>query len=568
VTGFRSAPGSEVEITLGRGATMRGVVRRADGSPIAEAQVRLAQEARSIGSRPPPGEWGIESEELLSYAASGADGRFEIVGIQAPATYRPYVVAAGLPLRPFDVERFDSDDSVVEHDFEVGQVPIVELRVFDPDGRRVRDGSVELVRDVLIFRESPINASINLASTRLDPNRDRVLIEVPETGWYQVIANGLGFGSVRQRIEVVAERGPPIDLYLPEGGTIAGIVVDADGVPSPRARVWLSPRGVECGQQFARCCDDGRFEAHGVVGDVNTISACLDDDQSCDGTAEARTGDRDVRVVVRSESIVVGRVVPASAATSLTVGFRHAEGRADGTFRVAVSNEDVIVVECAGFAPFAIRDERALPKRGTLDVGEVRLSPGYALEGTVRDEEGAPIEGALVMVANRFANLELPPESEWNSYGPSGWAGTRTYTGSDGRYRLADLTSDVEVSVQKSGFAAVRRRCGGSAAGSPDVQLVRGGEVVGRVTLPERHDDDHDRVEVERLGEPAVAPADDAVVPATLEADDGHMFHGWFPPGRYRLTVRRDRIHQARVTVQVDVEVVAGARAPVELRVR
>jgi hypothetical protein len=127
-----------------------------------------------------------------------------------------------------------------------------------------------------------------------------------------------------------------------------------------------------------------------------------------------------------------------------------------------------------------------LPLRGgaVVDVGDVQVSHGARISGTVKDRKGTPIEGATVALlddgrpatgaaeAVRRAELDL----------------RRTTTGADGGFVLEGLddTRPTPLAVWAPGFAPQARRVSWAKPGTAEtsVTLVRGAQFRLRITDP------------------------------------------------------------------------------------
>jgi protocatechuate 3,4-dioxygenase beta subunit len=107
---------------------------------------------------------------------------------------------------------------------------------------------------------------------------------------------------------------------------------------------------------------------------------------------------------------------------------------------------------------------------------DVLLAPLARLRGHVRDEEGKPVDAALVTAAV----ADTPSlYADWGSVGQGAW----TKTSPDGAFILLVAADEAKtpVVVLKEGFAAARAE----ANGSPTITLVKGVLVQGRVRDPD-----------------------------------------------------------------------------------
>jgi protocatechuate 3,4-dioxygenase beta subunit len=105
---------------------------------------------------------------------------------------------------------------------------------------------------------------------------------------------------------------------------------------------------------------------------------------------------------------------------------------------------------------------------------ELRLRPGAAIAGTVRDPEGKPIEGARVAVSAEANRPEMSPGTRWR------WVPATT--DAEGRYRLDGVPGgELTVDVRAPGFQRNRRpRVIGGSEGV-DFALARRASISGTV---------------------------------------------------------------------------------------
>jgi len=285
-----------------------------------------------------------------------------------------------------------------------------------------------------------------------------------------------------------------LELVLPSGFDVAGVVVDGEGQPVAGAEVWLEGRGAGSrgGRIVARAGLDGRFRLRSL-GEEQALSAFapgfapaflerLHTKELPEGQAELA-----VTLVLGREGRELGGLVvdPQGGAVS---GARVALGTKGNAVTGQVDGSE-------GWRPRArmlVTDEGGGFRAGWLDVGSAAhlsdrlvhvLAPGFALaraewdgtssefrvplelgttiEGVVRDAEGRPVAGASISVlaagAIEFSGspFELPS----------------THTATDGTYRLEHVPSGtVEVAA---GLRAEPRRGAQETRECDDAELVR-----------------------------------------------------------------------------------------------
>lgn len=127
------------------------------------------------------------------------------------------------------------------------------------------------------------------------------------------------------------------------------------------------------------------------------------------------------------------------------------ESRADGTFEIrSVGDERYIGASARGYAPSKLRflDPEVFASRPI----RIQLhAPGGELSGTVRDANGSPIDGAVVMIGCET------PDSMWvPGQARMDWAAppVRIATSTGGRYRADGLSlGRIPIAVRAPGYA-------------------------------------------------------------------------------------------------------------------
>lgn len=250
-------------------------------------------------------------------------------------------------------------------------------------------------------------------------------------------------------------RGVEVAVALRLEAAVEGRIEDAQGRPVPWARVETledaRPRYFREGER-AWSRPDGRFRLRGLLPRaIYQLSVSADGFARASATARTASPGRapaPVRIVLDTGRSARGRLVDESGqpvggtAVSLAVpgpmGFDEEEFRAssgaDGRFEVRRLSPGLydLKVERRGFAPLR-RAGVEIASTPATDLGVVTLLRGAALEGTVRDRQGAPVAGAEIAalpVRGRMSmeHPPLPPEPQ-----------LRARTGADGRFLLADL---------------------------------------------------------------------------------------------------------------------------------
>jgi RNA polymerase sigma-70 factor (ECF subfamily) len=207
-------------------------------------------------------------------------------------------------------------------------------------------------------------------------------------------------------------------VYAPGGATITGLVLNMDGQPIRDARV--DANGPE--DQQARTDHDGRYTLTGLgngphyitvghtkysrkneevsVPETQTLDFVLDELGMLAGhVVSVGTGDpiEQFELAVRSHAY---QYLPDDIVRDF--GFSNKTFRdADGAFFVdyAKSGPATVFALAKGFAPGFATVADVKPGELISDI-EIRLEPGYSLNGRVRDQEGNPVGGARIFLGH------------------------------------------------------------------------------------------------------------------------------------------------------------------------
>lgn len=292
---------------------------------------------------------------------------------------------------------------------------IVQGRVLDPQGRPVAEADVR-VRSASRRRQSwePGRRVLQVATG--PEGRFRISAEAAEMVDLRVEAEGFAPTELRRAEEELTE---PLDIVLRRGAAVAGRAVDPDGAPLPGVAVRLFEE-VEGG-----------------------FSDWVPREQR-DLARETVTGD-DGRFLAR-------HLAPGAYDLELRL-----EGRAPRLLP-------------------GVEPPEELEEGAALDLGDVVLEPGTALEGRVVDADGAPVSDAEV----RLDHSAPPPGFELEN--------RETTTDAEGRFRLEDLQpgEPVTVLVDASGFLPARAPEVVPPTEEPiEIRLETGVRLFGRVLDPE-----------------------------------------------------------------------------------
>ncbi|MHC5009508.1 MAG: carboxypeptidase regulatory-like domain-containing protein [Planctomycetota bacterium] len=463
-TTVRLGEKSEVTAVLPAGGVVRGVVADADGNHVAGAEVYVRR-----GGFPP-------TPVREQYARTDADGAFEVLGLPLEQVnlhvvherYAPAVIEVLPAPRESASEttvRLSSGASIVGHVRRGGTEPVAREQVnlwqgFPLDARTTvtaEDGS---------FRFDAITAGTYSLSTGPLENQSRGVvrsgIQVPEAG------------------EVTVD----FDLGAAEGGGVLTGRVEQGGRPVPRAAVTVvDQRGLEHLISVATDAE-GKFRAEGIVPGGVTVSVSSEDglyatrrttvpEEGEGGPLVVEFGTASLRgrlvteegapvsgAWIQVESVITDPDFPYSSVranlTSDQDGIFQTAGLEPGSYQVRVSGTGF-----AGLltAPFDLEGE------AIVDLGNLRLAPGAAVQGRVVDDAGTPIEDVTISLEDRA--------------GRPVFLFSLVTTGSDGRYRVAGLEAGAYViRFEVDGYAPASRDVDVGAGGATvDVALARGGTV-------------------------------------------------------------------------------------------
>ncbi len=385
-------------------------------------------------------------------------------------------------------------------------------RVLDPEGRPVPGARVSLFSSIGGGESgfsTPALADVE-GRWRLEPVEPGTgILLVAAPGFCQeefpadpAAALSTGTAPASWTVEVPASGEARKDLVLSRGGAIEGTVVDADGAPMAGAAISCHPEGRWDELGTAGPSDgEGRFRVAGVPsGRALEVSASLPDRP--DGRSEPLTlgpGEtkRDLRIVLPAPAALAGILrredgTPLRAPRLRIVDGEPEDGALDpmilgmaayrpvapdGSFRVEGLD--------AGTWTLAAEDEGCALAVGPVVVlgeGERReeleaiLPAGMSIAGRVVDGKGAPLPGAVVLVARVFEKYSTASVLS-DLHAPAASA----ITGEDGAFRKEGLPPGPHsVTVRADG---TRERSVETPAGTADLLIVMesGFSVAGRV---------------------------------------------------------------------------------------
>lgn len=216
-----------------------------------------------------------------------------------------------------------------------------------------------------------------------------------------------------------------------------------------------------------------KVEAHGeFFAPVTTEIAALTAGEVVDlGTLTLTSGDRLVgRVLDPKGKPLAGAVVRlAESGSSMMRGStisRKAKTDENGDYLIdgLPTGKYRVRAQSSGFLADEV-DPLSVSGTGRQVEADFRLSEGRAIEGTVMDLDGQPIEGAWVAAQMRFDNMDMGFDFEDFEFGEGddsqqssnpGWPGS-VLTDAQGRFKLSGLEElDVSLVIGADGYSITR----------------------------------------------------------------------------------------------------------------
>jgi protocatechuate 3,4-dioxygenase beta subunit/subtilase family serine protease len=436
---------TSMNAVLARGGAIAGVVTDAGGNPIHHAWVVVYGDG---------GSWADTTDSVGAYRVSGLpDGNYR-VRFQGSAT-------GFLDEWYVDKPDFSTADAVAvvaplttTVDAVLSQGGRVAGTVTDTDGNPIGGATVWLYESSGRATGQTTSAAGAYEFTGVASGDYKVFFSGDNAGyvseWY---ADRQGFMAA-DLVTVLAPATTTVDAVLSQGGRVAGIVTDTDGIPIGGATVWLYDS--TGGESWQATSAAGTYEFTGVAsgsyrlyfsgedtGFGSEWHADRQDFMTADVVTVVAPATTTVDAVLAPGNRVAGTVTDADGAPidGATVSLYDSEGGettrttgVDGTYEFASLAAGVYKVkfQAAGLLEewyadrpdFAGADPVMVTARGTTTVNAV-LSSGGRIAGSVVDQTGAPLPGALIEV-----------------YDAGGYTPITSVTaGDDGAFRIIGLPS-------------------------------------------------------------------------------------------------------------------------------
>ncbi|HEX7702904.1 MAG TPA: carboxypeptidase regulatory-like domain-containing protein [Kofleriaceae bacterium] len=487
-------------IVLSPGAAFGGTVVDESGKPVAEASVSIGQ-----------GPWRDRVD-------TDAHGKWKV----------PYLAAGKVTLSASSNIHLSMPDQTADHDGIHDKLDVVVHVVLGARATgMVVDGQGKPVADATV--------SIGSSSGHTDDN-GKFVVEGITPGLLVVYANSALGGSLTRKVQI--DRTVELRFELVDS-SIAGIVRDARG--EPVADATLEAKGTTNEQSaYARSDEFGKFDFGGIPPGEYEVTAQRDKDRM--GMPEhglvTRTTNRGLAVVVSELGTIAGHVVLDGAPVDyfgIAVSDDPELGRRtgspdpvrtqDGAFLEKDLRPGVYTITIVGptFKRKQIPNIR-IADGASVQLGAVEVERGHVVRGTVHDDQGRPVVGALVTAGPSSNNLEATTVDNQIQ-------GTRGATSDAfGNFEIAgleiaaDATDDWIQATHGDEMCAPQKIRSDDAP--VDLMIVRTGAVDGRI-VNVRYGDQS--IYIESVGEGGTR--------LRSEADAVGAFHfDHVPPGDYTLS--------------------------------
>ncbi len=466
----RSAPADPIQVVLTKGRQVWGTIADPKGAPVSGARVRLLwpSDAPELGAN-----WN--SREAVGPAWSNTAGEFEFPLVAAGAygleiSHREYAdLQGGAAVVPPGDGYVDLGVFPLAAGLEVHGV------VIDPERRPV-PGAKILARQ----RTAGLSAQERSATTDGD-GRFRLGGLLPALADVTAVADGYAASVVESVRPATSD---PLTIELAEGASLAGLVLAPDGTAAAGVEVELSPSPASVRTvvkapthsvyRRSRTDEGGRFVFRDVLPATWTVAANGEgavamQDQIEIGNGEWREIELQMRIPDRLIVRVTNHVGEPVARAHVAVRSEDRDGRrslgstdAGGLATLWISpGRATVKID----HPFLLERSRDIVLVAGVNEVDVKLSPGWEIQGAVRSAHGAPLPGVVVAATGTSSDLEkeLAGEQEWQiamrRTAHLLLPGTKTVAGVGGAFRLTGL--------DRGGYRLVARLAGYTEGNCP-----------------------------------------------------------------------------------------------------
>ncbi len=446
----RSGASAEVSLTLKAGAKVSGVVLGPDGKPVAGAQVLYRGAS----------DWSVRADARHDRVLSEADGSFSISALPR-GSFRFVANAENYAQGSSEVIALDGESETRGVEIRMEPSAVLRGRVLSASGTPVAAARVRVaVKGAGMVRRgggvrqayTDDEGKYEIAELRRRPHE---VVALHESASSEIVSADLSK--------------PPheatLDIALNIDGVVAGIVVDSNDEPVAGAQVTLFPdfqkgagrsasewrmRGfstelTDAGGQFrvSGLAADSDYRVRAVPGTSNSPGRAW----LSDGTP-ARTGDKDVRIVLPSDGGIRGKVTLANGEApelfTVSVGWQRGTpfSSKDGSFELSDLPPKTFTVVISGPGIDEARVEDVVVKEGEYtDVGSITARKGRSVSGTVVDLDGSAVAGAKVSAGRVLFGDGSSSEAGGRARNPMARATKTVTTGEDGGFSIYGVVS-------------------------------------------------------------------------------------------------------------------------------
>ena len=478
-------PATPTTLAVGPRCRVRGRVTTEDSRPITDVELSLY----SVGGpwstieRLPAVERDGRSREMLS-TKSGADGTFVF---EAPLPTADWVALSATPSDYFTLGELNfgpaggrNQPRLVEGDNEVGDLVLANCGAIRGRVRTVEGASAAGAvvgassgPNARRYSSSVVDESGRFVLGHLAPGK--TVFEVKKEGWVS---------SKDNPVEVrVGETVAVDDVVLARAAEISGIVVDQDGKPAAKVRLWGWPQESGSGAG-ATTRDDGTFTVYLPQTEPYSFEITRAKEfepwggrrGAADCTFEP--GRKDVRIVLTRNAQLTFRVIdaeklvpiepfgialdeklpPNMTRSRFTRGFDVAEHPGGVATLPASASKHDVAVRAPGYAPF---EGNIVLDPGSDDTATISLNRESSMRGRIV-RAGVPMPNANVVVQRETLTKEGTPH-EWlgasgtnivNDVGDVAGRVRNTATGVDGTFVFGGMAPGTyALTVEASGVA-------------------------------------------------------------------------------------------------------------------
>jgi hypothetical protein len=380
-----SVPPSGLKFRLEPGHDLTGVVRDIAGQPVSKATLLMRPTLR-------------RSSDTIS-AQTNAAGRFELLGLRN-VPYDITLTAAGFV--PHLKDALSPDLTTLAVTLE--KVARVTGRFVDENDKPIRGRA-----RVRSWQGQPIPAEVDRLVTVESASDGAFALSGLKTGTNGIELQAAGFPRTERKVEIAkgGETAALGDIRFERGLSIKGRVATQDDAPMSGVRVQAT-RVLRTGPGpndtlSALTDEEGLFDLTGL--EAESYQLAITAEGFARHSVKAAPSEESLAVVLRPVIRIAGRLVDADgqpvgrARVSAQKGADQATTAgatsiADGSFTLDLpeTGDFQFSATAEGFVPFG----KSLSIAGASDLGELVLSRGLRLRGTVLDSKGAAVVAARV----------------------------------------------------------------------------------------------------------------------------------------------------------------------------